>query len=323
MGLNMGSRIDYAFGKGTVEQFKDVVIRIGEVISVDDEYHGMRIKARLDQDNNMTSDQIPYAFPLLPKTLQSVPKIGEAVLIVLSSLSNKSSIRYYIGPLISQPQYFHQEYYNGGKGTSGSLLQGSTTNPLETIDHYDETKGSFPETNDIALVGRKSEDIILKDGEIDIRCGIRGQKLFDDFSSGYDVDKFSALKGDVVFNKTNPAYLQLKYQRGICKGNKQVADSVINVVADKINLISHKDRENFDLTDQKDLIIPENLDDIMSKLHQLPYGDVLKEILINVYAAIKNHTHQYPGLPPVPCSFIMRLDLKDLENLLSEHVRIS
>ena len=75
-----------------------------------------------------------------------------------------------------QPQYFHQEYYNGGRGTSSSLLQGSITNPLETIDHYDETKGSFPETNDIALVGRKSEDIILKDGEIDIRCGIRGQK---------------------------------------------------------------------------------------------------------------------------------------------------
>jgi hypothetical protein len=320
----MGNRIDYAFGKGTEERSKDVVIRIGEVISVDDEYHGMRIKVRLEQDNGVTSDQIPYAFPLLPKTLQSIPKIGEAVLIILSTLSNKNSIRYYIGPLISQPQYFHQEYYNGGRGTSSSLLQGSLSKPLETIDHYDETKGSFPETNDIALVGRKSEDIVLKDGEIAIRCGIRGQKLFDVSSPEYyDIDKFSSLKGDVVFNKTNPAYLQLKYQRGICKGNKQVADSVINVVADKINLISHKDRESFELTDQKDLIVPENLDNIMSKLHQVPYGDVLKETLTNVYAAIKNHTHQYPGLPPVECPFILKLDLKDLENLLSEHVRIS
>lgn len=320
----MGNRIDYAFGKGTEERSKDVVIRIGEVISVDDEYHGMRIKVRLEQDNGVTSDKIPYAFPLLPKTLQSIPKIGEAVLIILSTLSNKNSIRYYIGPLISQPQYFHQEYYNGGRGTSSSLLQGSLSKPLETIDHYDETKGAFPETNDIALVGRKSEDIVLKDGEIAIRCGIRGQKLFDVFSPEYyDIDKFSSLKGDVVFNKTNPAYLQLKYQRGICKGKKQVADSVINVVADKINLISHKDRESFELTDQKDLIVPENLDNIMSKLHQVPYGDVLKETLINVYAAIKNHTHQYPGLPPVECPFILKLDLKDLENLLSEHVRIS
>jgi hypothetical protein len=239
-------------------------------------------------------------------------------------LSNKNSIRYYIGPLISQPQFFHQEYFNGGRGSSNSLLQGSLTKPLETIDHYDETKGSFPETNDIALVGRKSEDIILKDGEIDIRCGIRGQKLFDEFSPKYyDIDNFSALKGDVIFNKTSPAYLQLKYKRGLCKGNKQSADSVINLVADKINLISHKDKESFDLTDQKELIISENLDDIMSRLHQVPYGDVLKEILINVYNAIKNHKHPYPGLPPVSCPFIIRLDLNDLEYLLSEHVRIS
>ena len=47
---------------------------------------------------------------------------------------------------------------------------------LATIDNFDETKGAFPNNDDIAVIGRKSEDVILKDGEIDIRCGIR-QKI--------------------------------------------------------------------------------------------------------------------------------------------------
>ena len=321
----MSTRINHMFGKGTNTKKDDILIRIGQVISVDDEYHGLRIKVRLEEDNNVENDEeIPYAFPLLPKMIQSVPKVNEAVLIIVSRVNNKNSIRYYIGPLISQPQFFYEERYNGGLGTSASLLQGSAKQPLETIDHYNETKGAFPNTNDIALVGRKSEDIILKDGEIDLRCGIRGAKVFDEFSPEYyDMNKFSALKGDVVFNTQNPAYLQLKFKRGLCKGNKQVADSVINLVADKINLISHKDSENFNLTDQYDLIREEEIDTIMSKLHQLPYGDLLVEALNKFRQALVNHVHQYPGLPPNPCSYIISALGVDLDKILSPNVRIS
>lgn len=295
----------------------DVLIRIAEVIDVVDEYDGLRIKARLDQDNNVKTQDLPYAFPLLPKTLQSVPKVGESVLLIVSRLGNKDSIRYYIGPLISQPQFFYKENYDSGIGTPNSLLQGSVSEPLESISHYNETNGAFPKINDIALIGRKSEDIILKDGEIDIRCGIRGQKVFE------DVDKTSSLQGDVIFNTQNPSYIQLKYQRNLCKRNKQVADSVINLVADKINLISHKDSEHFNLTDQNELIKNEEIDIIMSKLHQLPYGDLLCDLLVRMCLAITNHVHPYPGLPPVPCEYITNMLSFDINTILSENVRIS
>lgn len=294
----------------------DIVIRIGEVVSVDDEYNGNRIKVRLDQDRNMKNEELPYSFPLLPKTLQTIPKIGEAVLIILSRMGNKNSVRYYIGPLISQPQHFYKEEYINGFGSSTSLIM-SGSKPLETIAHYNETNGSFPEVNDVALLGRQGEDVILKDGEVDIRCGIRQQKVFD------NVDYSSSLKGYVIFNKQNPAYLQLKYKRGLCKGNKQVADSVVNIVADKINLISHKDKEAFNLTDQEELIQENELDNIMSKLHQVPYGDLLVNALKLFLNALVNHVHPYPGLPPVPCEHIIGALGVNLDEILSENVRIS
>lgn len=304
-------------GIGSSKIGDDVVVRIGEVVDIDDEYDGLRIKVRIDQDNNISNNDLPYSFPLLPKTIQTVPKIGEAVLVILSRFGNKNSIRYYIGPLISQPQYFYKESYNGGYGTSTSLVNGGVAKPLESISHYNETKGSFPSVNDVALVGRKSEDIILKDGEIDIRCGIRGKKIFD------NINNEEALKGDVIFNSQNPAYLQLKYKRGLCKGNKQVADSVVNIVADKINLISHKDTESFNLTDQNELINSNEIDDIMSKLHQVPYGDLLVDALKKIRNALTNHVHPYPGLPPVPCAYITSALGVNLDDILSENVRIS
>ena len=301
---------------------EEIVIRLGEVVDINDEYEGSRIKVRLDQDNGIQTKDLPYAFPLLPKTLQSVPKVGEAVLVILSRLGNKNSQRYYIGPLISQPQYLYEEKFNNGRGTSNSLIQGSVSKPIETIAHYNETKGAFPDKNDIALLGRKSEDIVLKDGEIDIRCGIRGAKLFDNATVGQSNEE-TGLKGDVVFNNQSPAYLQLKFKRGLCKGNKQVADSVINIVADKINLISHKDEEHFNLTDQKELIKTEELDEIMAKLHQVPYGDLLFDFLQRLRSAVTNHVHPYPGLPPVSCQYITNALSFDLNTILSENVRIS
>lgn len=295
----------------------EIIIRIGEVVDNNDEFDGLRIKVRLDQDNNVEITKLPYAFPLLPKTLQTVPKIGEGVLVILSKLGNKESQRYYIGPLISQPQFLYEEKFINGKGSSNSLIQGSVSKPLETIKHYNETNGAFPDINDVAIVGRKSEDIILKDGEVVIRCGIRGEKILD------KNDETSALQGNVIFNEQSPAYLQLKYQRGLCKGNKQIADSVINLVADKINLISHKDNEHFNLTNQNELIKQEELDDIMSKLHQVPYGDILIEALKKIRLALVNHVHPYPGLPPVSCEYIINALGIDLDSILSENVRIS
>lgn len=291
-----------------------VIIKMAQVESVEDDADGLRIKARLSQDGMRTTKELPYAYPLLPKTFRTVPKVGEGVLIFLSEIANIDSNRYYIGPIISQDQKLNYDSYDYGRGTSISLLQGGELEPLGKLSKYEETNGSFPKVNDVSVVGRKSEDIILKDGEIDLRCGIRSETVNENDKN---------LVGNVIFNNINPSYIQLKYKRAIGFSKKQEADSIINLVADKINIISHKDVNQFNLTDKNELIKSSEMDGIMKKLHQLPYGDELVKALEIIRAAITNHVHPYPGMPPCSDTYIMDLLSYDFNDILSDNVRIS
>lgn len=299
------------------------IIRIGHVESVDDKSDGLRIKVRLDQDKNTPLNELPYAFPLLPKILQCVPKVGEGALVMTQTIDNKFSQRYYIGPIISQPQYQEMCNYAYGTGDAGSLLNGGVIEPLEKLSNFGEkTKGSFPETNDVAIVGRESQDLIMKHNqsssdEIDIRCGIRKDAAF----TG-DNDNES-LRGKVIYNSVDPAYIQLKYREALTTRDKQACNSMVNVVADKINIISNQDANHFNLTDTDCLINEEELDDIMSKLHRLPYGDELVYLLDLIIKAIASHVHPYNGMPPVIHGYTQQIVEYNLEKLLSEHVRIS
>lgn len=290
----------------------ETIVKMAQVESVEDTADGLRIKARLSQDGAKPLDEIPYAFPLLPKTFQTVPKVGEGVFILNAKVGNAQSNRYYIGPIISQPQFQEYDTYDYGRGSSISLLDGGPLKPLERISNYAETNGAFPSNGDVAVVGRKSEDIILKDGEIDLRCGIRGENI------GID-----ALKGNVSFNNVDPSYIQLRYGSGLTKEKGQEANSVVNVVADKINLISHKDENSFNLTDPSELIKKEELDEIMKQLHQVPYGDILVDVLKKIISAVTNHVHPYPGLPPCRDQYITTLTTTDVSEILSPNIRTS
>lgn len=288
---------------------KNVVIRWGQVMSVNDQYDGLRIKAKIRDDNNGLTDELPWAFPLLPKSLQVVPKVGEMVLIIAEDSKNTLSNRYYIGPVISQPQFNYKDSYLYGYGTAPSLLSGGQIGPKETITHIPSSQGAFPATNDIAIVGRKGEDIVLKDDEIDIRCKIRD---------------------GVNFNDIDPAYIQLKHKAGDHEGETQ-GNSFVNVVADKINLIgldrgSAKDgsREGITLTDNKELIPEAEFENIMGKLHKVPYGDLLVEVLNLLRQAIVQHVHASNGksLCPDP-NFYNKLVSYDFDKINSKNVRTS
>ena len=298
------------------------IIKKGQVESVEDTADGLRIKVRIQQDGTTPLAKIPYAFPLLPKTIQSVPKVGEGAFVITTMSGNKYSQRYYIGPIISQPQFQEKCEYDYGRGNATSIIEGGSVEPLEKIGNYRDTFGSFPNVNDVALVGRGSQDIIMKNldetsNEIDIRCGIRNDSIYGDARNG------EAMVGKVVFNKLDPTYIQLKYKRAITTAPNQEANSVINMVADKINIISNKDENSFNLTDQEQLIIESELDSIMSKLHQLAHGDTLVELLKLIIKAILTHVHPYPGMPPVVAGYVKEMADYKVEKILSKHVRIS
>ena len=311
-----------------------VLIKIGTVVEVEDGFSktptgGLRVRAKLDIDKQKqkNNELVPWAFPLLPKTLQSIPKIGEAVLVIADESGEFTTAqRYYIGPLISQPQY--NTFCTADDATS--LLKFSSRNPLPSIDWVSETSGSFPKKEDVALVGRGSEDVTLKYdnrnkiSEVDIRAGIRGEGIYTPTSK--DDMSGKALIGNIVFNNIDPAYIQLKYKSSIATGDKHEANSLINIVADRINIMSNRDSDvSHDLHDNNTLVKESEIDNIMDRLHQVPKGDKLVELLELMKGAILHHVHPWAGMEQCgdKPGYINQLKDYDLNKILSEYVRIS
>lgn len=332
--LIMFGHVEYIEGNGDLQYSTDA--------------NALRIKVRCDSDGKCNTMDLPDAFPLLPKLLNVVPKVGEGVLILCAKLGNADSQRFYIGPIISQPQFNEFSEFKYGRGNAVSLLidgaKYSKPDPLTGIGRSRQlTKGAFPEPNDISLVGRGQEDIILKyrgdmegmqpTSEIDLRAGIRMKPA--DNSIKY-------LQGHVLFNNVNPAYIQIKHKStglaGLDSGDgdavlnkyedaeKRTATSVVNVVADKINLISHKDKAQFGekIKNNEQLIVESEMDNIMSQLHRAVYGDELITLLKLIIETIKTHTHPFPQMrPTVEGTSLLELQGYNLEKIVSPNVRIS
>lgn len=286
---------------------KGVVIKICQVIDIYDDTDGERIKVRLTpEDDKRSNSEIPYAFPLLPKMLHIKPKVGEYVLIILTEVNNGFSNRYYIGPIISQPQYM---YKDSSIVNALSLYPGALKQPDVAPSTNVDSHGALSNNEDIALYGRKKNDIILTDDDIRIRSGNR------------NID--TSVKGNIVFNRLDPAYIHLKHtdnKRG--KENDEYR-STATIVADKINLIGNQSKYPFKTNDKKDLITDNEMQKIIEQAHQLPYGDILVDFLKLFVKTFAEHVHPYPGLPPCATDDYVKTTTYDLAKILSDTVRIN
>jgi hypothetical protein len=110
------------------------------------------------------------------------------------------------------------------------------------------------------------------------------------------------------------------------KKNKGVDSSVINVVADKINLISHDGNHTFELTDKKNLITSEE----QTKIHSDPknggaqsvvFGEKLVEFLELVRNYVNSHVHPFPGLPSDPEITKLNVLEFDLQSILNKNIK--
>lgn len=142
-------------------------------------------------------------------------------------------------------------------------------------------------------------------------------------------DEDKDLIGNVLFNSEDP-HIQLKHKDNLTTAG----DGVINIVADRINIASHQDTDNdvqVKLVNANSrngdkttpLLHDEDVETLMSQLHQLPYGDILVEILRKMCNAITEHTHNFSCLPPCEDEIIKAVKDIDLNTILSSHVRIS
>lgn len=266
-------------------------LKIGEVVSVDDPYYLGRIKVRLKGavivggDDGIPDSNLPWAFPLLPKHLSIQPKPKEAVYVFTFSSDKQHTDRMFIGPIISQPQFLKRDpYYITALAGFSFGPQGPKVSPA-TIP---QLKGIFPDPQDVSIQGRYNTDITQKENEIVIRAG----KFMNN-----KPDKNNPF--DFTFNAKTQGYIQLKNDAIIKpKSDTEEAErgTVANIVANKINLITHKDGSpRFNVTNQDNLISDDELARILEEAHQLVFGDILIEYLKLLKDALLYHVHNGNG----------------------------
>lgn len=287
------------------------IIRFARVESVFDDDEGLRIKARLTpEENNVSIDDIPYTFPLLPKHLHINPKVGECVLVILGVSNHIKSNRFFIGPLISQQYNIGFERYNSSK----KLLNGKwEIPPLAIPSNNPKNNGTIPKREDIVIQGRDNADLILKPSEVRLRCGFKAYPG----SNG----SYSSLE----FNREDLGYMQMRYTRQKNLDNKKIGyGSVINLVANKINLLSHDtNSQGFELNNPDYLITDATIRKINEKAHPMVYGDVLVKILRAFMKLFEKHQHPWAQKPPCfESEAVMRTLKGELNNLLCESIRL-
>lgn len=311
-----------------MSEVKDkTIIRIAQVVQLEDNLStsgdgnsknsfGRRIKVILPYDEiTKNNNEAFFAWPLLPKHLQVIPKIGEMVLIFQSSLDGKNVNRFYIGPLISQDYYLN--YCKNVKGLA--LLQGDGTKPLCHPSGNPENDGSYPETDTIAIQGRGDSAMWLKDEELRLMCGHKP-----DWNS-ISNEKERADPGNLRFNRENLSYIQMKY--GKFKQNDGTDfNSVINVVADRINLITHNGADkqsDVSVTDNKELMTTQSINNFTSNGQKMVYGDELVSFLNKFRDVFRDHTHHWSNDPQVTLSKDDDFWNKDLNELLCKTIRLA
>ena len=102
--------------------------------------------------------------------------------------------------------------------------------------------------------------------------------------------------------------------------NTDTKSSVLNMVANKINLISHDGEHNFNLSDPEALITDDEQVKINSKAHPLVYGDTLVEFLQLVKTFVALHVHPYHGVPPDPSPIKTDVLNFDLQTILNKNI---
>lgn len=267
--------------------------KYGIVIDVIDNLDGDRVRVYIRgvDPPNYKKEDIPFAFPLIPKHIYLKPRIGETVMVFTQD-GDMADDRFWIGPLISQPNKLDYDNITGN-----AFLKTGLISPGIPPSKDPENDGVQLSNEDIGIQGRGSTDISLKANEVRVRAG-----------KSFNLRKL---------NSKNPTYMQLKFDNSKNEG-------IVNLVSNKINLLTHNGEGTFSMADKNELISSEELKKISEKAQSMPYGDFLVEFLNIIVKAITTHVHAYHGLNPDLTQIELRKLLEyDTNKILSKNIKIS
>lgn len=295
-------------------------VYFAEVCSVEDKDDGGRIYAKIpgiDAPSGSTTDISIRATPLLSRFINIMPQVNETVFIFIQDKNRQYGERFWMGPIISQPQFLSRDIYNGNSlsTTKYSSLRAPDTPPTKVAT----ANGVYPKRDEIAFQGRDNSDILFRPRQVVIRAGkfdsikTKDPKLND----GYIPD----------FNIKNPTYFKLAYNIPIENNNGAIVKgSAAAMVAEKLLLLTFGGRKNdfseFKLAEPNVEISEKTILEILSKAEPAVYGYVLIEFLNLAKDYMANHVHPYPGRPPVQDEIVKRVLNFNLEKFLAKNIRL-
>lgn len=281
--------------KPTVDYRVNRTIYYGEVISIDDDSDGGKIKVRVaDLDNKTSNENLPYAYPMLTKFFHIYPKVGEVVRIFIEDSRYPQKSRFWEGPVISQPHKINFDSLFSALSTTNMGL----TRPDKAPSTFPNAEGVFPEKDDVAIIGRLNTDIILRLNEVHLRAGKHENN-------------------DILrLNTKNPAQISLVFESKL-DGDEYYSSGIM--LADKIALISHTGDPKF----RAAKLTQKDRERIFSEGHPIGRGDLIVEAFNLIRRALINHIHGYSGLPSDKTAIIDELERINFEQILQKNIVIN
>jgi len=297
-------------------------VYIAKVISVDDDYNSGKIRVFIDGIDEMATpnDKLPIAYPLMSRIVHVMPKVGEAVLVLMGSTveGKKSQLtgnRFWIGPLLSNYQNImndNQDVFGmlnvkegiaNTKNLTADPLQVKSRNRKNTETNIFPVDSSTSQTqdgnlDDVTIIGRNNTDIIQSDNKITARAG------------KHKKDK------PTEQNTKNPTYSILEFidentSYGLTAG-------------DEIYLVSHKGRYKF-----KKILTKDDIQELRNNAQSMLYGELTVQYLKTLTEVFLNHIHQHSGKEPTYSQNSkyriedLRKELQNIENLLAKNIKIN
>ena len=282
---------------------------VARVVSIDDKSDAGRIVVNIKGVDDKTNDEskVMEAFPLLPKMINVFPKVGESVFI-FTQFFKETTHRYWVGPIISQPQMLNGDQYFGS--AQSALVEGSNIALDVAPSTLPNAKGVYPDKEFVSTQGRNNTDITHKDSEIVLRAG-----------------KFVKNK-PLIYNDKSQGFIQIKSFMDLNDKDKENSTvkvgSVINLVSNRINLISHDGDGTYDTMNTDPKIQEDVIRKIIKDAHPLVFGDRLIKLLDVMRNFEMFHYHEFANMPPNDNQDVyLELAKFPLPTILSKNIRIN
>lgn len=286
------------FGKDNNNEDRIKNIYWGEVISIDDETDGGRIKVRIEGlDNKFENENLTYCYPLIPKFIHIYPQVGEIVRILIEDVRYPQRSRFWIGSVISQPQKIGFDNRYSALSTTNLRFSAPQTAPSKIPD----AQGIYPTKNDIGILGKCNTDIIFRNKDVELRAGKH------------------ELNNNLKLNKKNPASLRLTFD--VVTGSTSNPTTISNniLMGDRIALISHDGIPKF----KSHNLTLSDREKIFNEAHPIGRGDTIVEALELLRKAIIQHIHPYSNLPADKSGIVLDLEKINFDEILQKNIVIN